>query len=399
MSVCLISLSACGPEKLAPFFKDKIRQAPITPEVSGLTLGKSRIEKPKTAEDFAINQIQDLYDNQIQFEEHLAKSHIRIPLKPVEFSIETPYRYSPKIVLDAINHYKADCPEELKAILEKRAPIPEKNTIDLKVLEYWFNLIRLTKEKAVRFQQIIAPQKDYWKRFTSKDIRGFYYLNQFPDIETTLKNIKDEKEETKIKIKEALISLCINNQGSSIYCKEEINSKFNTEFLYATYLKYFSKGKEIYDSFFKIQSTQEFVIRKDIKTLDLNLHTITTHKEFENNLKTFAEFYWNGESNLLSINFLEKETNVGLIEFMKGTIAHVLNYRKLFIDPEIDKNRQSTLAHEVGHLLGFSDCYLEYYDVEKEEAVYYEINPSDIMCSLSGSVHKSHWDELNKNYK
>ena len=82
----------------------------------------------------------------------------------------------------------------------------------------------------------------------------------------------------------------------------------------------------------------------------------------------------------------------------ENTIAHVVNFRTLFISPTDLYYNPQTVAHEAGHLLGFPDCYLEYVDENTNEAVYYEINQHNIMCSLSGSVETIHYDEIKKIY-
>jgi len=46
--------------------------------------------------------------------------------------------------------------------------------------------------------------------------------------------------------------------------------------------------------------------------------------------------------------------------------------------------RVKTIAHEFGHSLGFRDCYIEYFDLKRDEIVYYELerDKGNLMCSL-----------------
>lgn len=55
-----------------------------------------------------------------------------------------------------------------------------------------------------------------------------------------------------------------------------------------------------------------------------------------------------------------------------------------------------TFAHEMGHVLGFPDCYVEFYDAKKKVMVFYSLDPSNIMCTLAGDVKKLHFRELEK---
>ncbi|HAZ13715.1 MAG: hypothetical protein A2X86_16545 [Bdellovibrionales bacterium GWA2_49_15] len=41
-----------------------------------------------------------------------------------------------------------------------------------------------------------------------------------------------------------------------------------------------------------------------------------------------------------------------------------------------------TIAHELGHVLGFEDCYVEYFNQVSEELVYYEVDSTNLMCSM-----------------
>lgn len=59
------------------------------------------------------------------------------------------------------------------------------------------------------------------------------------------------------------------------------------------------------------------------------------------------------------------------------------------------------LAHEFGHVLGFPDCYIEFFDDKKKELVYYEIskNYTNIMCSLKNGVRvpEDYFTQLEQN--
>lgn len=57
-----------------------------------------------------------------------------------------------------------------------------------------------------------------------------------------------------------------------------------------------------------------------------------------------------------------------------------------------------TFAHELGHVLGFPDCYHEFYDKQQKEIIYYSLDPTgkNLMCTLShkASIPDSYLDKL-----
>jgi hypothetical protein len=58
-----------------------------------------------------------------------------------------------------------------------------------------------------------------------------------------------------------------------------------------------------------------------------------------------------------------------------------------------------TIRHEYGHVLGFTDCYLEFYDTIEKAMVYYEIEVDNLMCSRSGRLKPIHQQLLQSAYK
>jgi hypothetical protein len=57
-----------------------------------------------------------------------------------------------------------------------------------------------------------------------------------------------------------------------------------------------------------------------------------------------------------------------------------------------------TIRHEYGHVLGFPDCYLEFYDVETETMINYQLDITDLMCSRRGAFKVNHFDQLKAAY-
>ncbi len=57
-----------------------------------------------------------------------------------------------------------------------------------------------------------------------------------------------------------------------------------------------------------------------------------------------------------------------------------------------------TMAHEFGHVLGFADCYVEFWSEEEASFVYYVLDPQNRMCALSGETLALHHEALTEAY-
>jgi hypothetical protein len=59
---------------------------------------------------------------------------------------------------------------------------------------------------------------------------------------------------------------------------------------------------------------------------------------------------------------------------------------------------QTVMRQEMGHVLGFPDCYTEFWDTELEAFTYYTLDPEDAMCALSGQYLDRHKEALVRGY-
>lgn len=93
--------------------------------------------------------------------------------------------------------------------------------------------------------------------------------------------------------------------------------------------------------------------------------------------------FWD-EPELLEINFFshnegieihEEDSNVSYVSHDSPNIIHLKKGLNKML-------RSRIIAHEFGHVLGFEDCYIEFYNDQKE-IIYYEIDKSNLMCSTN----------------
>lgn len=66
--------------------------------------------------------------------------------------------------------------------------------------------------------------------------------------------------------------------------------------------------------------------------------------------------------------------------------------------PKWLEHTQTVMRHEMGHVLGFTDCYTEFWDEDLAAFTYYTLDPEDAMCALSGKYLERHRDALLKRY-
>jgi hypothetical protein len=109
-------------------------------------------------------------------------------------------------------------------------------------------------------------------------------------------------------------------------------------------------------------------------------------------LADYAEEVWSNQKFSLKLELVKTYSRdvVTLLPTQKG-ISYVpdnnnrIIYLSNLFDLQITKR---IFAHEFGHVLGFPDCYIEFFDDFKKELVYYELskNNINIMCSLKEGV-------------
>ena len=119
--------------------------------------------------------------------------------------------------------------------------------------------------------------------------------------------------------------------------------------------------------------------------------------------KVNVEEEWQSAGFNLLINFVSKNGVAPSLESVSGVTPHVSGdyWEKITMDPDYsldDYNTQWTIRHEYGHVLGFPDCYHEFYDEEQEAFVSYQLDVTNLMCSRRGHLQQTHFDEMKKAY-
>ena len=66
--------------------------------------------------------------------------------------------------------------------------------------------------------------------------------------------------------------------------------------------------------------------------------------------------------------------------------------------PADNEVSSSVFQHEFGHVLGFPDCYVEFYDEGEQKMINYQIDTGNIMCSRIGKVTGLHRDAIRAAY-
>ena len=197
-------------------------------------------------------------------------------------------------------------------------------------------------------------------------------------------------------VEEKTIKLCKAFDSSDVNCQAQFNiHRMNKTIptLVALYQKKFeaeryNKMFTLRDSHLKYQCQKnEDVTTMTVKIYSQHLDVITLNFL----LKSVSESWTRGNFRLN----LEVSDQPGsdVVEILPSTtgVSYVPdnNNRKVFLSTILDiESLKKVLAHEFGHVLGFPDCYTEFFDNQNKDLVYYEISKenTNIMCSLKSGV-------------
>jgi hypothetical protein len=97
------------------------------------------------------------------------------------------------------------------------------------------------------------------------------------------------------------------------------------------------------------------------------------------------------------------DSEITHVKFEAGATPHVNGIAGNEITMDGNRNigeytSRWTIRHEYGHVLGFPDCYLEFYDSAAGEMIQYQLDITNLMCSRKGHLQQRHYDELKRVY-
>jgi hypothetical protein len=329
---------------------------------------------------------------------NLADRTTKNPVPP-----EKPKVTSVKILLDKFNEKVAQIPEAMKPYLIGNQPLVELPPVaDADFLKSIRDL-NGAYQGAVRW----LGEEPYFNEYASNDIldiRGVYFTKKDADIETKLTNFAANTPEQIATYEGWLVSICHNSEITHEACAAELATAEKDSNVIGFYKKYIEKAAKTYEDFFAVNP-----IRKDISWSN-DKFTITQKfvqpptDKVATWLKTNIEEEWQSSAFKLLIEFVEKNPISPFIVFEKGVTPHVSgnNWETITMDPDYsldDFDTQWTIRHEFGHILGFPDCYLEFFNSAEKTMTYYTIEPDNLMCAWGGKLKPSHEAELRKAYK
>ena len=320
---------------------------------------------------------------------------------------QKPMKSSRLILEKRLDDFLSQTPTTYKQIFLDTNDLPSSDPLNNKEL-FVKELRKLDRiyQSTIRF----VGQLDWIAYYTNReifDVRGYLFLKEKNNVEELLKNFDSLEQAVKDQTRLALLSLCKNGDFELTDCRDELQKALSKNRLYSYYTRFNRYGESMYQLFFTLKKIRpENYWDGDKKILHAPFFEPETPNstEVSNWLKQNVEAEWSYLDQKLQIDFYPKSTkDYPQIIFKEGVTAHVNEVAGNLITMEAEypinsPDQKWTIRHEYGHVLGFEDCYLEFFDTNEKAMIYYEIDVNNIMCSRNGKIQATHFNQINFKY-
>lgn len=318
------------------------------------------------------------------------------------YPLASPAKYSPKIIAETTRHLKEQMPRDLAKILYSSQDFPQNPPVDDSIYEEWARKVDRNYQLASRWK-LLSPYLPHFTQRQDQDVRGFYFLSNLPELENKLRDYNQLESQEKSEITNWLIQMCLN-QGKKNFqtCHNELQMQTANQRAYEYYLVLLPQSQKIWDSFFKLYNPRpDLVWTKEKPNLAVLPFLNPENLDIINFLSANIEKAWRWNDWQLKLQF-QDQADVR-IQFKPGITPNVnqLGGNLITMDsnaPLNDWDAQITVMHEFGHVLGFTDCYIEFYDSAEEAMVNYQLELDNLMCSRRGKFLPRHFEDLKSAY-
>lgn len=320
------------------------------------------------------------------------------PGELTSYPIESPSIYNEKIIGDKYNAILAEIPTNMKEIIFGNAPMTREPGLEMSEYIAWAKKVDRVYQSANRWR-LMQPNLYYYKLNSYRDMRGYYMLGKVENLTEKLNQFSDLPRDTQATYKSHLVGVCANAKVMVSTCSRQLEQAVASNTVNAFYQKYLPSSQKLWDSYFKISP-----FRRDIAWTSANPNVAVvpvrnTSPEIEEFLQVNIEDEWKWNDWNLRLNFTR---NAAIhVEFQPNVTPHVSGGNTIVMDqntPLTEWDVMWTIRHEFGHALGFTDCYVEFYDSEAEAMVNYQLDITNMMCSRAGTMLETHYLEMKSAY-
>jgi hypothetical protein len=319
-------------------------------------------------------------------------------------SVQQPRTYNFKIIQGQWAVLESLLPASLKKVVFENAPFTTELGVSDREFIEWLFQVDAAYQITARYKMML-PYLEEMKGLAAYDIRGYVHLSSEEDLDIQLNDFTSLSDQKQTALLKDLLMLCLNSEKARALCRSELAAAVENKTLVSFKDQYLPAGAALYNGFFTLAGKRADGVWTAQDEYNMFIPFANPHNDAVlNYLKDNIEAEWRWKGWQLHLNFIEsQDPTMTHIVWEEGATPHVDNAPGTTIT--MDQNSllseydvQWTIRHEYGHVLGFPDCYHEFYDEELNAFVSYQLDVTNLMCSRRGKLKQTHFDELKRLY-